>query len=74
MANEESTKSSTRVLRLDGNPEGHSSTVNILLLPIDKVHWNIKSIIYILLKSAPEKIERNRNTIVNNQQNCQQNT
>ena len=42
----------TRLLRIDGNPEGHSSTVNILLFPVNEIHWDIKCIINILLESA----------------------
>lgn len=47
----------TRILRIDGNPEGHSSTVDIFLFPIRKIHWNIKSIINVLLKPAIREIE-----------------
>lgn len=35
------------------NPEGQSSTINILRLPIHKVHWDVKSIFYILFKPVP---------------------
>jgi len=34
----------------DENPEGQSTAVNIFLLTVNKVHWDIKSIINITLK------------------------
>jgi hypothetical protein len=46
---------SYKILRIDGNPESHSSTVNILLFPINEIHWNVESIINILLKPALKK-------------------
>lgn len=49
----------------DKNPEGQPSTINILFLPIDKVHWDIKSIIYILFKPAPTRKEVIISGIVN---------
>lgn len=48
---------SYKILRIDGNPESHSSTVDIFLFSINKIHWNIKSIINILLKPAIRKRE-----------------
>lgn len=38
--------------KVNAYPEGHSRTVNILLFPVYEIHWNVKSIINILLKSA----------------------
>jgi len=48
-----------RILMIDENPEGHSSTVDVFLFPIDKIHWNIKSIINILFKPAIREFEKN---------------
>ena len=55
-------------LRIDGNPESHSSTVNIFLFPVNKIHWDIKSIINILLKPALKKRKEKRSYKTNSMQ------
>lgn len=40
---------------MDDNPKRHPSTVNIVLIPVDEVHRDIKSIIHILLKPETDK-------------------
>jgi hypothetical protein len=54
---------SYKILRIDGNPKSHSSTVNILLLPINEIHWNVESIINILLKPALKKRKEQKKVI-----------
>jgi hypothetical protein len=47
--------------KVDGNLEGHSSTVDMFLFPIDEIHWNFKSIINVLLKPAIREFENRIN-------------
>jgi hypothetical protein len=42
--------------KVDGNLEGHSSTIDMFLFPIDEIHWNFKSIINVLLKPAMREL------------------
>lgn len=55
-----------RLLRIDENPEWHPSTINILLFAINKIHWNIKGVINILLKPVSKEKRKKQSRVRDN--------
>lgn len=53
-------ESNRKKIRIDFDPKCHSSTVDVFLVSVGKVHRDIECVVNILLKPIPEKNKRER--------------